>query len=83
MCIIFERCAGGPKSKDFWHTIKPFLSKKGGDDGNEVILCEEEKIVLPQTEVCLIFNHYFVSVAKDIAKSQINLRRIFLIIPVL
>ena len=23
---FFERCAGGPKSKDFWPTIKPFLS---------------------------------------------------------
>ena len=24
-----ERCAGGPKSKDFWPTIKPFLTNKG------------------------------------------------------
>ena len=23
-----ERCGGGPKSKDFWPTIKPFLSQK-------------------------------------------------------
>ena len=38
---FYERCAGGPKSKDFWPTIKPFLSKKGSDGGNEVILCEK------------------------------------------
>ena len=24
-----ERCAGGPKSKHFWSTVKPFLSNKG------------------------------------------------------
>ena len=25
---FYERCGGGPRSKDFWPTIKPFLSKK-------------------------------------------------------
>ena len=71
---FYERCAGGPKSKDFWPTIKPFLSKKGSDGGNEVILCENEKIVSDQREVCNIFNNYFVNVAKDIGNdtSQIN-----------
>ena len=32
---FYERCAGGPKSKDFWSTIKPFLSKKGSDGGTK------------------------------------------------
>ena len=45
---FYERCAGGPKSKDFWPTIKPFLSKKGSDGGSEVILCEENKVVSDQ-----------------------------------
>ena len=67
---FYERCAGGPKSKDFWSTIKPFLSKKGSDGVNEVILCENEKIVSDQTEVCNIFNKYFVNVAKDIANNS-------------
>ena len=26
---LYERCAGGPKSKDFWPTVNPFLSNKG------------------------------------------------------
>ena len=26
---FIERCTGGPKSKDFWPTVKPFLSNKG------------------------------------------------------
>ena len=58
----------GPKSKDFWPTIKPFLSKKAVGGGNEVILCEEHKVVSDQPEVCNIFNKYFVNVAKNIGK---------------
>ena len=67
---FYERCAGGPKSKDFWPTIKPFLSKKGSDGENEVILCENEKIVSDQTEVYNIFNKYFVNVVKDIGNNS-------------
>ena len=35
---FYERCASGPKSKDFWPTVKPFLSKNGSVGGSEVIL---------------------------------------------
>ena len=65
---FYERCAGGPKSKDFWPTIKPFLSKKGSDGGSEVILCEENKVVSDQAEVCSLFNSFFANVATDIGK---------------
>ena len=57
---FFERCAGGPKSKDFWPTIQPFLSMKGSDGGPEVILCgEEDRVISDQAEVCTIFNSFF------------------------
>ena len=65
-----ERCAGGPKSKDFWPTIKPFLSKKGCDGGSEVILCEDNKVISNQTEVCTLFNFFFANVATDIGKDS-------------
>ena len=65
---FFERCAGGPKSKDFWPTIKPFLSKKGSDGGSEVILCEVDRVISNQDEVCTIFNSFFANVATDISK---------------
>ena len=65
---FFERCSGGPKSKDFWLTIKPFLSKKGSGGESEIILSENDKIISDQKEVCNIFNSYFVNVAKDIGK---------------
>jgi hypothetical protein len=63
---FFERCAGGPKSKDFWPTIKPFLSNKGVTDSKHIILQEDDKIVTDQSHVCETFNDFFVNVAKDI-----------------
>ena len=35
-----------------------------------MILCENEKIVSDQTEVCNIFNKYFVNTAKDIGSNS-------------
>ena len=67
---FYERCAGGPKSKDFWPTIKPFLSKKGSGGGSEIILCENEKMVSSQSEVSEVFNVFFVNVAKDIGNTS-------------
>ena len=52
---FFEQCASGPKSKDFWPTIKPFLTKKGSDGGSEVILCEENKVISDQAEIYTLF----------------------------
>jgi hypothetical protein len=42
---FFERCIGGPKSKDFWPTIKPFITNKGSHFKNN-ILCEKYEIIL-------------------------------------
>ena len=65
---FYERYAGGPKSKDFWPTVKPFLSKKGSDGGSEVILNENDQVISDQAEVCTVFNTFFANVAKNIGK---------------
>ena len=36
-----ERCGGGPKSKDFWPTIKPFLSQKSTTKNDSNIILKE------------------------------------------
>ena len=63
---FFERCSGGPKSKDFWPTIRPFLTNKGSNQQSEINLCENNVIISDQKQVCDIFNDFFVNVAKDI-----------------
>ena len=67
---FFERFHGGPKSKDFWPTIKPFLSKKRSNDDPTIILNEEEKIISDQKDVCHIFKDFFINVVKDIGSNN-------------
>ena len=67
---FFEPCHGGPKSKDFWPTIKPFLSKKGSKDDPTIILNEDGKIFSDQKDVCHIFNDFFINVSKDIGSNN-------------
>ena len=61
---FIERCVGGCKSKDFWPTVKPFLTNKGTQVHKDAILFEDNKLINDQQEVCGIFNHFFVNVAK-------------------
>ena len=61
-----ERCAGGPTSKDFWPTVKPFLSNKGLLNDPVIILSENDKIVSEQAAVSGILNKFYVNVARDI-----------------
>ena len=64
---FLERCGGGPKSKDFWPTIKPFLSKKSVSRGSqEIIIKENEDLISNQSEVCEKLNDFYVNIAKNI-----------------
>ena len=54
---FIERCLGGCKTKDFWPTVKPFLTNKGTIVNKDTILYENEKLVNDQQEVCDIFNN--------------------------
>jgi hypothetical protein len=63
---FIERRVGGPKQKDFWPTIKPFIANKGSYFENNIILTDDDIIVNDQNEVAETFNDFFVNVAKDI-----------------
>ena len=69
---FYERCLGGPKSSDFWPTIKHFLSNKSNNCKKDIILVEDNKIINNQTEVSEIFNNFSINVAKDIGSSNIK-----------
>jgi hypothetical protein len=47
-----EKCVGVPKSKDFWPTLKPFLSNKGCNTSKDTILTENENLITDQKQVC-------------------------------
>ena len=72
MNIYFqERCVGGSKSRDFWTTIKPYLSKKSLTEKPKIALNESNKIVSDEPEVSEIFNNFFSTVADSIGKDYI------------
>ena len=60
-----EICAGGPKSKDCWPTVKPFLSNKGLLNDQVIILSENDNIVSEQAAVSGILYEFYVNVARD------------------
>ena len=61
-----ERCAGRPKSKDFWPTVKPFITNKGHFKDPSIILSEDNIIISDQTSVSNVLNDFYVNVAKHI-----------------
>ena len=61
----------GSKSKDFWPTVKPFLTNKGTQVHRDTILFEDNKLINDQQEVCGILNDFFVNVAKNIGENSI------------
>ena len=51
---LIERCVGGCKAKDFWPTVKPFLTNKGSFIQKDTILLENDKLNNDQQDVCSI-----------------------------
>jgi hypothetical protein len=48
-----------PKSKDFWSTIKSFITNTGSQFSKDIILYENEKIINNQQAVVECFNDFF------------------------
>ena len=58
-----EHCTGSSKQKDFWPTIKPFLTNKDSHFQNNIILSNNDEIINNQSDVAEIFINYFVNAA--------------------
>ena len=57
---FIERRTGGPKSKDFWPTVKPFLTNKDIVNQKDTVLSENDVLITKQDEVCEIFNNFLI-----------------------
>ena len=62
---------GDMSSKDFWNTVKPFLTDKMIDRGTSIILKDDDRIITDEEEVCNIFNDFFSNAAKDIGYNDV------------
>ena len=63
---FFKRCSGGPKSKDFWPTIKPFLSSKYSKNDCDIILLENDTLIADQKEVSGLLNDFYSNISREI-----------------
>jgi hypothetical protein len=59
-----ERCTGGQKSKHFYTTVKPLLSKKSTGSQQKIVLVENDKIVNNTKDICDTFNTFFCKCCK-------------------
>ena len=53
-----KNCSGGPQTKPFWDTIKPYFTDKG-THGSSIMLRENDEIITDDLSVARIFNDYF------------------------
>ena len=65
---FMERCGEGPKSKNFWPTIKPFLSQKPISKNSNSIIIQTDTNTLEsdQTKVCELLNDFYINIARNI-----------------
>ena len=61
---------GEVNGREFWNTIRPFLTNKGTHGQNEIVLREQNEIITETAKVCNIFNEHFVNIAADIGPDQ-------------
>jgi Pyruvate/2-oxoacid:ferredoxin oxidoreductase delta subunit len=67
---------GGAKNVNFWKTVKPFFSKKKCNSGDQnIILCEDNKIINDTCEVSEKFNTFFPTVENQIIVFQIPFQK--------
>ena len=59
------------ENKQFWKTIKPFLTEKTKTTNN-IILTENNQTVREDKTICQIFNTYFANTTKDLKSRQVD-----------
>ena len=59
-------------NKNFWKTVKPFISNKTNRNESDIILIENNKVIKDRKNVANTLNEYFISIAEYTAGRQIT-----------
>ena len=79
---FYERCAGGPKSKDFWPTIKPFYLRRLVVVGTKSFFAKKIKLSQSSRRSANFSMIILSMLPKILANLLTNTKMIFLITPV-
>ena len=61
-----DRCENNNKPHEFWKTMKPFLSDKNKNVGDNIMLRENDRIICKPEDVCNVFNDFYTNIADNI-----------------
>ena len=60
------------RNKNFWKTVKPFISNKTNRNESDIILIENNKVIKDRKNVANTLNEYFISIAEYTADREIT-----------
>ena len=65
-----DRCCTTSNSKDFWSTVRPFMSDKSKSGVDVMQLLEDDKLISSTSDVCSILNDHFINIASELSESS-------------
>ena len=66
-----ENCnSDNNKGKHFWEIVKPFMTNKSKSSNEHITLYEGESLISNATDVCNIFNDYYVNVTSNFCEPE-------------
>ena len=68
----FRKLSTNPNPKDFWNTMKPFISDKGSYSNDDYMLEENNTIVRDDKQIANIFNDLFVNIVERSTGKKID-----------
>ena len=62
-----KRCNGQTNGKQFWDTVRPFMSDNL-KSVSSISLLEQDKIITKPSQVCEVLNDHFINIANDLTE---------------
>ena len=61
-----DKCSDGVKNPNFWKTVKPFLTNKGGRNGDSIMIRTDDQVITDPKTVADKMNNFYINIASQI-----------------
>ena len=75
-CTSIITCKGIVTNKEFWKTIKPFLTNKGCLENSDIMLINDDEMVTDDKTFAKTFNEHYITIVErssDLKSEKWNL----------
>ena len=52
-------------NKNFWETVKPFISNKSGISNGDIVIVENDNLITDENELTKMFNDYYINILEN------------------